>query len=74
MLPTPTAQLYGSNGYPSDHKAGRKGKRRGSLETLTGGVRIALREWMLGWPIGWSGSAPLATARFQEWCASHGKH
>jgi hypothetical protein len=71
LLPTPTATLYGSN---QGGAAGRVGPERGSLETQVGGLFLGLREWMMGWPIGWSGSAPLAMARFQQWCDSHGKH
>ncbi len=40
---------------------------------VTGGPFIALREWMMGWPLGWSASEPLATDRFQQWLHSHGK-
>lgn len=70
-LPTPTASLYGSN---QGGASGREGqKKRPSLERLTGGVWIALREWLMGWPIGWTALEPLATDRFLEWCASHGK-
>lgn len=29
-------------------------------------------EWLHGWPIGWTGSAPLETVRFQQWLNSHG--
>jgi hypothetical protein len=70
MLPTPTAWLCGSD---QGGAAGRTGAKRLSLEGRTGGVFIALREWMMGWPIGWSGCAPLATDRFREWLQSHGK-
>lgn len=73
MLPTPTATLYGSNGDPRDHAAGVVGKRRASLETLAGGIFNALREWMMGWPIGWTALEPLATGRFLQWLDSHGK-
>lgn len=52
--------------------AGRTGPKRLSLEGQTGGVWIALREWMMGWPLGWSASEPLATDRFREWLRSHG--
>lgn len=68
-LPTPTAKLYGNNRGGS---AGRTGKVRPSLESLTGGVFPALREWMLGWPIGWTASRPLAMDRWREWLHSHG--
>lgn len=69
MLPTPTATLYGSN---QGGASGRTGPKRLSLESRTGGVFIALREWLMGWPIGWSASEPLATDRFRPWLRSHG--
>lgn len=70
MVPTPTAQLYG---YNRGGAAGRTGKARPSLEALIGGINIALREWLMGWPMGWANSsAPLATDRFLEWQRSHG--
>ena len=68
-LPTPTAKLYGNN---RGGAAGRVGKVRPSLESLTGGVYPALREWIMGWPIGWTALRPLEMDRFQEWLHSHG--
>jgi hypothetical protein len=29
-------------------------------------------EWLMGWPIGHTDLKPSATARFQQWCDSHG--
>ena len=29
-------------------------------------------EWLMGWPIGWTASAPLETGRFRRWCGLHG--
>jgi len=29
-------------------------------------------EWLMGWPLGWTDCAASATAKFQEWCHSHG--
>lgn len=29
-------------------------------------------EWLMGWPIGWTGLKPLETARFQSWLQQHG--
>ena len=29
-------------------------------------------EWLMGWPLGWTDCAALATARFRQWCDSHG--
>jgi hypothetical protein len=69
MLPTPIA---------SDHslpRACRKTTRARTprpFERLNvGGAFIALREWMMGWPIGWALSKRLATDRFQQWLRSH---
>jgi hypothetical protein len=30
-------------------------------------------EWLMGWPIGWTGSQPLATAKFQSWLPQCGE-
>lgn len=62
--PTPTARLYG---YNQGGAKGRVSKKRPSIETLAGGLSLSLREWMMGWPIGWSELQPLATDRFQQW-------
>lgn len=32
------------------------------------------REWLMGWPIGWTDLQPLETVRFRQWCDSHGTH
>lgn len=69
-LPTPTAKLYHSN---KGGAVGRLGKTRYSLETIIGGTWIAFREWMMGWPIGWTALEPLGTDRFQSWLRWHGK-
>jgi hypothetical protein len=29
-------------------------------------------EWLMGWPIGWTASEPLETAKFQQWQQQHG--
>ena len=69
-LPTPTANLYGSNQGGS---MGRKNqKKRPSLESILGGPWISFREWMMGWPIGWTALEPLETGRFRQWLDLHG--
>jgi len=30
-------------------------------------------ESLMGWPIGWTGTAPLETVKTQEWLQQHGK-
>lgn len=69
LLPTPTAKLYANN---RGGAAGRLGKVRPSLEVLTGGPWISFREFLMGWPIGWTTLELLATGRFQEWLHWHG--
>ena len=69
-LPTPTARSYGSN------RGGAAGRVRLSIEALSkldGLDPHPLREWMMGWPIGWTELRPLATDRCQQWLLSHGQ-
>ena len=62
LLPTPTASSYGScRGGGS----GRVGKWRKSLDSL-GYTNPEYREWMMGFPIGWSGVEPLETRARQS--------
>ena len=72
-LPTPTAKIYG---YNQGGRAGRVGKKRPSVDKIAdevcGGSRLALREWMMGWPVGWSALEPLAMDRFRLWLRLHG--
>lgn len=68
-LPTPTAQSYGSN---RGGAGGRTGRLRPSIDTLAAGLNVLiLREWAMGWPIGWTALEPLATDRFQQWLRWH---
>lgn len=43
---------------------------------LTPGLHLSMAwlELIMGWPIGWTALEPLATVRFQRWCALHGTH
>jgi len=70
-LPTPTARAYG---YNKGGAAGRVGQERPSIETLARGLDVlTLREWMMGWPIGWTALEPLETGRFRSWLRLHGE-
>ena len=40
---------------------------------IGGAVNPTWAEWFMGVPIGWSGSEPLETGRFQSWLRAHGK-
>jgi hypothetical protein len=69
MFATLAACLYGNN---QGGGQGRTGKVRQSFEREIGGLSLSLREWMMGWPIGWTALEPLETARFQQWLSLHG--
>ena len=69
-LPTPTASSYGSN---QGGAAGRVGKKRKSLAGILGGPENPeFREWLMGFPIGWTDLRPLAMVRFRQWLSAHG--
>ena len=75
-LPTPQARDWkdgGSRTQGKRHAPNLTVALNNLQESLTGGIYPALREWMLGWPIGWTALEPLATDRFREWLHSHGK-
>lgn len=36
-----------------------------------GKVTPESQEWLMGWPIGWTGLQPLGTGRFQRWRSAH---
>lgn len=57
--------LYGSN---KGGAQGRVGMPRNSFEVEIGGLRLTLREWIMGWPIGWTALEPLETDRWRPWC------
>ena len=83
-LPTPTANYYGTtnNGEKNGKPYKTKGKpslwtmaRRGEWpdRRLAGGPLSPMWiAWLMGWPIGWTDSEPLATGRFRQWLRLHG--
>jgi hypothetical protein len=72
LLPTPIASDRNGDRQRGSGSLARGGGRRLTNETSGGGSFIAVREWMVGWPLGWSACEPLATDRFQQWLRSHG--
>lgn len=68
LLPTPTAA--GNEHSPSMAKWPAH-QRLQALLSGCGGPQASFREWLMGWPIGWTDVAPLVTARFQEWLRWH---
>lgn len=64
---TPTCQDAKCNGTQSQQE--RKSK---ALNAMVGGALNPLWvEWLMGWPIGWTGLDALATDKFQWWLQSH---
>lgn len=62
-LATPTATDARANGPASQLR-----RRSPPLNAQAGGsLNPQWVEWLMGWPIGWSGCAPLAMAKFLQW-------
>ena len=74
LLPTITAQTYGTN---QGGAAGRVGKVRMSLQSMAtqrgGRLSPSFVERMMNWPVGWTDLEPLAMDKYQQWYASHGE-
>ncbi len=68
LLPTPTT--VGNEFSPSM----RKWPCHAYFQEVYGDLpKIALREWMMGWPIGWTESAPLEMGKYRSWLQQHGE-
>jgi hypothetical protein len=65
--PTPRVSGRDNCGGSNARKAA---KRRGVYAGRS--LNPEYQEWLMGWPIGWTGLAPLEMAKFLKWCASHG--
>jgi hypothetical protein len=75
LWPTPTAIT--NSGGPALCKWGGSGSRQKlknlvSPAELNGQLNPTWVEWLMGWPIGWTGLEPLAMGKFQEWRQQHG--
>lgn len=69
LLPTPTAHNAKEGNYPGEHK-----RKTPLLATHAGGkINPEWTEHLMGWPIGWTDCAPLATDKFQFKWPSPGK-
>jgi hypothetical protein len=70
MWPTPTVQDSKNNGAPSQMHRNTK-----PLNAEVGGkLNPTWVEWLMGWPLGWTDCAVLATDKFQQWLRSHGNY
>ena len=67
-LPTPVASEHRFSGSKFDQSRNTK-----NLASVVGGkVHPEYHEWMMGWPIGWTGLEPLETDRYQQWLEHFG--
>jgi hypothetical protein len=67
QLATLTASDMGSAGRGQNKQGGD------NLRTQVGGpLSPTWCEWFMGFPLGWTALAPLATHRFRQWLRSHG--
>jgi hypothetical protein len=68
-LPTPTCHNAKEGAYPSEYT-----RNTPTLATHVGGkIHPEFTEWMMGWPLGWTGLKPLATVKYQQWQQAHGQ-
>ena len=67
--PTPASTDWKRNGK---EEAVARGHSPNLPEVVGGKLNPDWTEWLLGWPIGWTGSKPLGTDRFQRWLDAHG--
>lgn len=81
LWPTPTASDEKGSVSPDTARKRAAKSSRGvrlpeflTLKGLLPGGRHnpEFSEWLMGWPLQWTATAPLATARFQEWRQQHG--
>ncbi|OPZ53216.1 MAG: hypothetical protein BWY91_02023 [bacterium ADurb.BinA028] len=69
IFPTPTVQDAKNNGAPSQMERNTK-----PLNAEIGGaLNPTWVEWLMGWPLGWTDCAALATDKFRTWPHSHGE-
>lgn len=65
MHPTPTAA------DADRHSATYQGGNPTLMGSAGGKLNPNWVEWLMGWPIGWTGSEPLATESYQQWRQQH---
>lgn len=69
-LATPTARDWKSG---KASQATMEHNSRPLSEQIGGKLNPMWVEWLMGWPIGWTGLEPLETDKFQQWLSSHTK-
>ena len=84
MWPTPTVRDY-KGAYRTESLIRKDGKSRAmdalpnavlggkGTETASGQLNPTWVEWLMGWPLEWTGLKPLETDRFHLWLQQHGR-
>ena len=68
-LPTPTAHNAKEGAYPAEYA-----RNTPTLAAVLGGkINPHRQEWMMGFPIGWTGLQPVEMGKFQLWQQAHGR-
>ncbi len=70
MWATPASRDY--KGAPGRGCRARGGRKSSLPAQIGGTLNPNWTEWLMGWPIGFTASEPLATDKFQQWLLSHG--
>ena len=76
MWPTPTAHNAKEQDCPAEatrHTPTLCHQARGGDKTQPRHLNPTWVEWLMGWPLGWTGLRPLVTDKFQSWQHLHGK-
>ena len=68
---TPTARDW--KGMSGKGFRERHGEKKSLADFLGGVPNPEFSEWLMGWPIGWTDSKPLATDKFRLWLQQHGE-
>jgi hypothetical protein len=71
LWPTPITNPQKAAGNAGG-SGGRKWAKQNGTHVEYSMIHPNFYESLMGWPINWTDSAPLATDKFQQWCDSHG--
>ena len=67
MFPTPRAHNAKETASPGDRR-----RNSPTLSVVAGGrLNPVWVEWLMGWPLGWTGLQPLAKDKYQQWLQQH---
>ena len=79
MWPTPTARDHKDSGdnlnlYRHDRQSAQLGIVAKRTDPTGGSLNPMWVEWLMGWPLEWTGLKPLETDKFHLWLQQHGNY